>query len=486
LYVAASLCRGDELDPELGAIANLAAHKQWALAAQKILPYRRRHPNSVTAAVLQSEILIRMGLLSDANGVLQRVLLIHPRSIEALSASAELERTLNDKSAAEDLLLRCTRYAPRSAQVWKQLGDLYLSWGKKGAIAAFEHAEALAPNDALVKASIAAAYHQDGHDSLAEREFLRAIRLNDAAAQPDATVNYLYAEFLQDKTRYAESVSQYGRALQRDPNLLDAHFGRAKSLVRLRDWDRAEADLRICVQDENLKIASLNLLTKVAGAEGKADEAQRYADEVAKLSSEDVAQKAANNQIASLLQNAHALMLDKHFSEAAEAYQHLLNDHPAVSEAWLELGRCRAEAGRPDEAEVDIRHFLSLEDSSASGHLLLGRILLRQKQPQSARIEFQRAQAIDPLLTDAWLGIAAACIVEDNFNEAIRELRKFDTLPGIHAEAHLMLTEALYKNHQLEKALREIDRLLKQDPSNQLAQQMKQSLLQARTMQTGH
>lgn len=481
LYVAASLGRGDELDPELDAIANLCALKHWDLAAQKVLPYRQRHPDSVTAAVLQSEILIRLGLLSDANGVLQRVLLIHPHSIEALSASAELERTLNDKSAAEGLLLRCTRYAPRSAQVWRQLGDLYLSWGKKEAIAAFQHAETLAPNDAVVKAGMAASYHQHGQDSLAERNFLRAIRLNDAAPKPDATVNYLYAEFLQDKTRSAESVLQYGRALQRDPDLLDAYFGRARSLVRLHDWERAEADLRFCLKDENLKIASLNLLIKVAGARGKTDEAQRYADEVAKLSSEDDAQKTANNHIASLLQNAHALMLDKHFSEAAEAYHHLLNDHPAVSEAWLELGRCQVAAGQVDEAEANVRHFLSLQDKSASGHLLLGHILLRQKHPDGARREFLRAQAIDPLLTDARLGIAASYIVEDNFNEAIIELRKSEALPGIHPEARLMLTEALYKNHQSVKALQEIDRLLKLDPTNQAAQQMKHSLLQAKT-----
>jgi Tfp pilus assembly protein PilF len=46
------------------------------------------------------------------------------------------------------------------------------------------------------------------------------------------------------------------------------------------------------------------------------------------------------------------------------------------------------------------------------------------------------------------------------------------------AEAQLMLTEALYKNHQPGEALREIDRVLKRDPSNEAAQQMKASLTQ--------
>jgi tetratricopeptide (TPR) repeat protein len=469
-------------DSSLAAISNLAAHQQWIQAAGQIELYRQSHPESVPAAVLQSEILIRLGLLSDANAILQRILSIHPHSIEALSASAELSRTLADKATAEQLLQRCTRYAPRSPETWKRLGDLYLSLGRKEALASFQRAAALAPDDPLVQAGMAAAYHQAGQDAQAEREFRRAIRLNDAAAKPDAMVNYLFAEFLQDKAQYRESVSQYGRALHRDPALMDAYLGRAKSLVRLQEWDRAEPDLQICLKDEERQIAALNLLTKIAQAQGKTEEAQHYAAQAEKLSSDAIAQKATNNQIASLLQNAHALMLAKNFVEAAASYQRLLHDYPVASEAWLDLGRCHVETGQIEEAESDVRHFLSLEDKSASGHVLLGRILLRQKQPSGARSEFTQAQRIDPLLAEAHLGIAASYILENNFPEAIITLRKLEALAGASTEARLMLTEALYKNHQPEEALREIDRLLKQDPANQAAQQMRNFLLQKTTM----
>jgi Flp pilus assembly protein TadD len=142
------------------------------------------------------------------------------------------------------------------------------------------------------------------------------------------------------------------------------------------------------------------------------------------------------------------------------------------------LGRCHVETGQIEEAGSDVRHFLSLEGKSSSGHVLLGRILLRQKQASGARNEFLQAQQIDPLLADARLGIGASYIVENNFPKAIAALRRLDALRGVNPEARLMLTEALYKNHQPEEALREIDRLLKQDPTNQAAQQMRSSLLQ--------
>jgi len=464
--------------PNLSAATALAAHKQWNEAAQQIELYRQTYPESVDAAVLQAEIWIHLGLLPDANSILQRILSVHPRSIEALSASAELSRTLGDKSTAETLLLRCTRYAPRSVDAWKSLGNLYLSLGRKEAPFAFQYATAQAPNDVLARAGLAAARHQQGQDALANRDFRRAAVLNNSSTTPDAMVDYLFAEFLQDMAQYQDSVSEYDRALQRDPGLLDANLGRAKSLVRLQQWDSAESDLRLCLKDDDKRIAALNLLTRVAQAEGKTEEAQQYATQAERLSSDASAQKAANNQIASLLQNAHALVLSKHFAEAARLYQRLLQDHPNVSEAWLHLGQCQAELGQLDAAQSDIRHFLSIEDKSASGHVLLGKVLLRQTQTESARHEFLQAQEIDPLLGDARLGVAASYIVENNLSEAVRILRAMESSLGSSTDAQLMLTEALYKNHQQAEALHEIDRLLKRDPSNQAAQRMKASLTQ--------
>jgi tetratricopeptide (TPR) repeat protein len=467
-------------DSSIASITELAAHQQWAQASTQIELYRQKHPDSITAAVLQAEILLHMGLLSDANGVLQRILAIHPHSVEALGASAELSRTIGDKAAAEQLFLRCTQYAPRSPEAWKRLGEFYLSSARREALAAFERAEFLAPNDALIQADMASAYHQAGDDEQAKRDFQRAIHLNNASSKPDATVYYLFAQFLQDKNQYQESLTEYGRALERDHDFIDAHLGRAQSLVRLHQWAGAQSELQICLNDQDHQIAALNLLIKVAQAQGNSEEAQTYATRAEELSSAASAEKAANNQIASQLQNAHASMLNGKFAEAAQSYEHLLADHPEVSEAWLQLGRCQWELGQLEEAESNVRHFLAVENASASGHLLLGRILLGQKQSQKAREQFMQSKKDDPQLMDASLGIAASYIFEDNFPEAIATLRKLDTRPGANPAARLMLTEALYKNNQLEDALREIDRVLKQDPNNREAQEMKMALLQER------
>ena len=456
----------------------LAAKKQWAEAAREIEVYRRERPNSADGAVLQAEIMMHLGLLMDAVDVLDRVLAVQPHSSAALNAAAHVAEGLKETNSAEGYFTQVTKYHPRQIASWNELGDFYLRWGRKEAKNAFERALELNPDDAHALSGLAAAKSLLGDDAGAARDFERASVLNRNATHPDAMVNLRFADFLQDHEKNAESVVQYDRALQLDLDSVDAHMGRARSLTRLKQWEPAERDLLICVTDEGKKIQALNLLAKVSQAQGRTEEAQHYAAQAERLSNEAIAQKAANNQIASVLQEAHASMVNKHFAEAAVSYRHLVDDHPEVSQAWLELGRCHVETGQIEEAGSDVRHFLSLEGKSSSGHVLLGRILLRQKQASGARNEFLQAQQIDPLLADARLGIGASYIVENNFPKAIAALRRLDALRGVNPEARLMLTEALYKNHQPEEALREIDRLLKQDPTNQAAQQMRSSLLQ--------
>jgi len=465
-------------DPrQLDAITQLAAQKQWQAAATRIAEYRRRYPDSVSGAVLQAEILIHIGLLVDANDAIQRILILHPRSIPALSAYAELSQKLGDKATAEQLLLRCTRYSPRDPATWKHLGDFYLSEGRKEALPSFQYALTLAPHDATALAGAAEAHHQQGDDGGAMRDFRQAVQWNESAKSPDAMVDFLFGEFLLDKTNYSESLKCYQRALDRDSSLTEARLGRAKSLLHLREWQRAESDLKVTATVDEWKIESLNLLIKVYQAQGKTTEAQDAVSRAEQLSAEQNAEKASSNQIASSLQSAHALELQKDFRQAALAFQHLLQDHPEAIAAWLDLGRCYAELGQLSEAESALRHFVELQDNSASAHALLGKVLLREEKIQEARSQFVRAQDIDPLSAEARLGVAACYMVERRFPNAIQVLRSTKSMPGSGIEARLMLTEALYKNGQRNAALKEINDAIREYPSNKEAPAMRDSLL---------
>lgn len=467
-------------DPrQLGQITELVAQRQWRSAVARVAEYRRLYPDSATAPVLQAEILIHLGLLSDASDVLEHALMFRPRSVPALTASAELSRQLGDKAAAEELLLRCTRYSPNDPEVWKRLGDFYVSASRKEALTAFRHALRLVPEDATALAGLAETRHQQGDDSGSRRDFEQAVQWNESAPTPDTMVYFLFAEFLLDKTAYPESLKYYERALARDSALTQARLGRAKCLLHLKEWKRAEDELKITAQAEDWRIESLNLLIKVYQAEEKTNEAQEITSQVEQLSAQQDTEKAERNRVASLLQNAHGLEVQKQFPQAVQTYQKLVREHADATAAWLGLGRCYAQLGQLDNAEHALHRIIELEENSLEAHALLGKVLLREQKIQKARGEFIHAEQIDPLFAEARLGVAASYVMEQRYPLAIETLRAAKSM-GAGVEASLMLTEALYKNGQRDAALKEINDTIRRQPHNQEALAMRDSLLQER------
>lgn len=463
----------------LSEITRLAAQEQWEPAAQRIAEYRRSHPNSSAGAILQAEILLHIGLLTDANDVLQNVLNIHPRSVPALMAYAELSQKLGDKTTAEELFLRCTRYSPKAALPWKHLGDFYLSDSRKEALSAFHHALTLAPQDATALAGLAEARHQQGDDGGAMRDFQQAVRRNETNKAPDARVDFLFGEFLLDKTSFSDALRYYQRALDRDPSLTQAQLGRAKCLLHLREWELAERDLKASTDSEEWKIESLNLLVKVYEAQGKTAEAQETASKLGHISAEQSSERTARNQIASSLQRAHSLELQKQFTQSIQAYQQIAQDHPDVVAAWFGLASCQVELGLLNDSEATLRRLSRMHSESASTHALLGKVLLREHNIPDGRSEFMRAEELDPLFVEARIGIAASYMVEQRYPEAIRTLRSAKSM-GAGAEASLMLTEALYKNGERDAAVKEINDAIRRYPHNQEALSMRRSLQEQR------
>ncbi len=454
----------------------LAEQRQWSLAESEILAYRRRYPASVDAAVLHAKILLELHLPSDANQVISRLLALHPHSVPALTFYAQLSEKLSDPWQAEELLLRCTRYAPDNPAVWSTLGDFYLQNGDPKAVEAFRQAVVSQPGSALAHSGLAQAVAMIPDRQQAKLEFQRAFELNHHNKHPDPRVELRFAEFLRETEEYQESIRFYTFAIQEDSSIVEAHQGRALSLLELEKWELAEKDLDVCRNVNGWRISTLNLLLKVYQHQGETKKATECAAEIERLSAADLAAKNEGNHIADLLRQARVLDQEKKYSEALAMYTQLLSDHPDVDAAWYDRGIANAHLGQLDAAEVDLRHFLQSSPSSASGHLSLGRVLLRKRAPVEARREFRLAETMDPLLLEARLGIAASFIEEANFRAAIEELQQARKLSGFDVDIQLMLAEAFYKNDQPNEAKKEVDVVLQHDPANSSARKMRESL----------
>jgi tetratricopeptide (TPR) repeat protein len=433
-------------------------------------------PQPVSVALRQAQLLIQAKKYAAANEILAPLAIAEPPSVAVLTVYANLCDKLDDTQKAETLLVRCTRLMPGSIGSWKLLGDFYLRHGSNKALECFQRASQLQRDDPQSWAGMGAASSQAGDSMSAAGEFERAIQLNELTKKPNPMIDLLYADFLRESQQYSRSIAEYGRAIDRDGSLFEARLGRARSLIRQNQLSAAEQDLDVCAKQPEMRLEALNLLLVIYRARGD-KRTQECTAEIRKLSDDEMQRKVAGNQIASELTKARELVMERKYSEAQGAYQSVVKAHPEVPQAYQGVAECAFETGNLQLAERAMRQSLGVEET-ASAHVFLGRILLRENRLDDARQEFSRAKSIDTIAVEAWLGLAACEMVQAKYRAAQEILREASALPTVSPDVHLMLTEALYKNHEPSAAIREIDQLLAKDPDNSSARQMKAQLVQ--------
>ncbi|SRR6266498_332626 len=100
------------------------------------------------------------------------------------------------------------------------------------------------------------------------------------------------------------------------------------------------------------------------------------------------------NYYAARLDLGRELRLEKRFKEAEDVLNPLAQIAPGRSEPRLEYGIVLLELKRPDEAAIELREALQLEEANWATHLYLGWALL-ESQFQEAEPHFKRALELD-------------------------------------------------------------------------------------------
>jgi tetratricopeptide (TPR) repeat protein len=453
-----------------------AAKGELDLAAEQIELYREAHPLAVDGAVAQAEVRLQQHEYSDAANILAGILAAHPQSVSAMTIYAEVSKQMNNPEQAERFLIQCTKDAPGDPETWKRLGDFYLRKQSRDAIAAFSRAVKLRPDDALALAGRGSAEADLQMQEDAKSDFAHAVRFNSQSAHPNAMVDWLYADFLAAGGRKSESLAWYDRAIREDSSLKDAYLGRAKAAMAVQKWNIAESDLERLSGDPNYAVSALALLVNAYRSQGNLEKARSTSQRLGQVSAKEDAQKSAGHEIAFQLETAAGQIRDGKCDHAIPIDEALLKSHPEVIAAKLQLGRCYLETGQLNEAESALRAYIDHDRSSPQAYALLGKTQLRAGGITAARETFTEARRIDPLMQDAWLGLAACSMQERNYPDAEKVLRGALALSEPSIQTHLMLAECLYKQHRAQEAMREVDRALAIDPADRDALRMKSAL----------
>ncbi len=457
---------------------------QWTDAERELSIYKNTHPDSVDGIMLYAEALIQLNQPFDAALALQKFLQTHPESVRPLQLHATLaENTLQDNPLAQSEWEKATKLSPNDPRPWKALAQIYMDQeNMASAMPALKRAAQLAPNDAVVHASLGYAEGQTNEPKEASAQFAKALQMAKNSPQDNALVQMLYGRYLLESGRAKESLESFSSLLKVNPKYASGYYWRARAYQQMNDLKAAENDALESIQmDPNGREAPLLLVT-IYRKEGNAEKAQEYADLVKRLGDEHEAQQAKGRKLRNDLDQAEHMLVNGNFAEAAPRYEAIVQILPNYYEAYFGLGMCYAQTGRPGDAETAFRKYLSFQPVSSDGRAALGVLLLSEGRGKEAVPELEQAIQIDPTLIEARKALAGEYLQESNPKAALSTLK--GELNSKDADTQLILAEAYRQTQQFSLALKAVDHALTITPGEPQALQLKQQILKQQESKT--
>jgi tetratricopeptide (TPR) repeat protein len=421
-----------------------ARRLDWAEAERQFRVCRQQQPASSACAVGHAEALAHLSQPYDGILELEAFVAKQPAEVDALKALAQLLDTVAlDRRRAEEFWLRAAKLAPGDASVWHELGAMYAEQQRAAeALDAYTKAVALHPADALLVAGLGYSRGLNGDGDAAERDFKRALALNDRLPHPRSAVLLLYGGFLRDSGRAAESVAAMSRAIAMGAPGWRALYERARSYERLDDYPRAAADA-----EQALKLAGNRrdirlLLLRIYRGQGDAARSAEQTAAITQLTAAENAQLAKERELREALRQAEAAVDHGDCLAAVTPYETVTRLLPTFYEAWFPLGVCYSQQGRAADAEAALNRYLGYQPLSADGHAALGLLLSTQRRWADARSQLQQALDLDPALTEAAVALLRADLELHADSSALQRAEALLGQPGVERTAELFALAA--------------------------------------------
>lgn len=118
---------------------------------------------------------------------------------------------------------------------------------------------------------------------------------------------------------------------------------------------------------------------------------------------------------------------EKQFQRSADKFRKAVEIEPTFVDAYEGLISVLLESGRRLDAAAAMTQFLEIQPEAVKYRIMLGQILLEQKQPEKALAQFSLALTRDPYNADGLLGFATAARqmgMKDRADEAMERGRK--------------------------------------------------------------
>ena len=322
----------------------------------------------------------------------------------------------NDANAAVRSLQNALRARSADPEVWLALGKAYLLRGSYlSSLKALTRSCDLLPGNLDALTTRAEVYHLLGQDVQAVAGFEEALAVeprHPLAAMGLATTHYDTARHLLADGRRGPAADALSRALPALAALV-AGIGTIRSALKLAgDVCSLALALPAPLRPTASAFAEIAAVLQAPEASAAACAASAYAHLARKTGSPlawaDLAR--ARWQAARLARSEASTRddaaVDSMLRESVAAAQAAVALEPQCGPGWSILGAAAAEMGATSLAAHALSKAAELDSSSASAAANLGAVYLQQGDVKQAYNAFYRAQALDPGLTQGWIGQA--------------------------------------------------------------------------------
>jgi putative PEP-CTERM system TPR-repeat lipoprotein len=314
----------------------------------------------------------------------------------------------------------------------------------------------------------------DHPETLASRAFLalsknqldEALTFTDQAiakANQRADLWVMKGDLLRLAKRNDEALTAYGKALASEPANIPARLASAQLHLEANVLDKAEADLK-----ELNKYAPSNVMGRYLGAFIEFRRA-RYPEANTKL--QDVLKTAPGFMPAQLLAGAVNLAMGNR--EGAKSHlAKVLDAAPQHPLARKLMAATLADLGELTQAKTILGSF----DSAASDPMLntlRGELALRQGEFAEARKHLEKMGETAPQSAKYFTELAASRMGSGDEAGAIQALTKAAELDTATAKPDVLLVLTYLKDKRYEDALKVVDKLEKERPTDPLIQNLR-------------
>jgi len=277
-----------------------------------------------------------------------------------------------------------------------------------------------------------------------------------AGFQAQAQAHNSLGTALVQADRVDEAISQYQKALEIQPNHMDARFNLGNAFLQTGRVDTAITQYQKALEIQPNHIEARFALGSAFAQTGRMDDAISQYQKVLEI---------RPNHMDARLGLGKALVQEGRVGEAISQFQDAMRINPNSAPAHNNLGIVLLGKGKVDEAVALFQQALIIDPDYAGANTSLGNVLLQKGKVDEATEHFQKALQKEPDSAVAHNSLANALMQKGKLDEAIAHFqRALEIQPGA-APSHFGLAIAFMRSRHLDEAIMEYQKGLQSDPN---------------------